>query len=60
MVESGAMEILNPSDGNSSVVTHGPGQFAGDIDLLTRRPAIVTGCGTWANPLAARSGRAVA
>ncbi len=42
VVESGAIEILNPSDGNRSVVTHGPGQFAGDIDLLTRRPAIVT------------------
>jgi thioredoxin reductase (NADPH) len=42
VIESGAVEILNPSDGNRSVVTHGPGQFAGDIDLLTRRPAIVT------------------
>src|SRR5438034_8454408 len=42
VVESGAMEILNPSDGNRSVVTHGPGEFAGDIDLLTRRPVIVT------------------
>src|SRR5437868_13564950 len=42
VVESGAMEILNPSDGNRSVVTHGPGQFAGDIDLLTRRPVIVS------------------
>jgi len=42
VVESGAIEILNPSDGNRSVVTHGPGQFAGDIDLLTRRPPIVT------------------
>src|ERR1700675_632624 len=43
VIESGAIEILNPSDGNRSVVTHGPGQFAGDIDLLTRRPVIVTG-----------------
>lgn len=43
VVESGAIEILNPSDGNRHVVTHGPGQFAGDIDLLTRRPVIVTG-----------------
>src|SRR6266699_7034199 len=41
VVESGAIEILNPSD-NSHIVTHGPGQFAGDIDLLTRRPVIVT------------------
>jgi thioredoxin reductase (NADPH) len=41
VVESGAIEILNPSDENRHVVTHGPGQFAGDIDLLTRRPVIV-------------------
>ena len=31
VVESGAIEILNPSD-NSPIVTHRPGQFAGDID----------------------------
>jgi thioredoxin reductase (NADPH) len=43
VVESGGIEILNPSDENRHVVTHGPGQFAGDIDLLTRRPVIVTG-----------------
>jgi thioredoxin reductase (NADPH) len=42
VVESGAIEIRNPSDDNRHVVTHGPGQFAGDIDLLTRRPVIVT------------------
>src|ERR1043166_964523 len=43
VVESGAIEIVNPADDNRHVVTHGPGQFAGDIDLLTRRPVIVTG-----------------
>ncbi|HEX8521861.1 MAG TPA: FAD-dependent oxidoreductase [Tepidisphaeraceae bacterium] len=43
VVESGAIEIHNPADDNSLVVTHGPGQFAGDIDLLTRRPVIVSG-----------------
>jgi thioredoxin reductase (NADPH) len=43
VVESGAIEILNPADENRHVVTHGPGQFAGDIDLLTRRPVIVSG-----------------
>jgi thioredoxin reductase (NADPH) len=43
VVESGGIEILNPSDDNRHIVTHGPGQFAGDIDLLTRRPVIVTG-----------------
>src|SRR5204862_7872784 len=41
VVESGAIEILNPADENRHVVTHGPRQFAGDIDLLTRRPVIV-------------------
>src|SRR5436190_16272929 len=41
VVESGAIEILNAADDNRHVVTHGPGQFAGDIDLLTRRPVIV-------------------
>src|SRR5437867_12792715 len=43
VVESGEIEILNPADGNRHVVTHGPDQFAGDIDLLTRRPVIVNG-----------------
>ena len=41
VVESGAIEILNAADDNRHIVTHGPGQFAGDIDLLTRRPVIV-------------------
>jgi thioredoxin reductase (NADPH) len=41
VVESGAIEIVNPANHNKHVVTHGPGEFAGDIDLLTRRPAIV-------------------
>jgi thioredoxin reductase (NADPH) len=43
VVETGAIEISNPSDDNRHVVTHGPGQFAGDIDLLTRRPVLVNG-----------------
>lgn len=43
VVETGAIEILNPSNGNRHVTTHEPGAFAGDIDLLTRRPVIVTG-----------------
>src|SRR2546426_8825291 len=37
------MEILNPAQDNRSVVTHGPGQFSGDIDLLTGRPPLMTG-----------------
>ena len=42
VVESGAIEIHNPTDGHRLIVTHGPGQFSGDIDLLTGRPVIVT------------------
>jgi thioredoxin reductase (NADPH) len=41
VVISGAVEVLNPADGDRCVVTHGPGQFVGDIDLLTGRPVIV-------------------
>jgi thioredoxin reductase (NADPH) len=43
VVESGLLDVLNPSDENRVIVTHEPGQFSGDIDLLTRRPAIVFG-----------------
>jgi thioredoxin reductase (NADPH) len=43
VVESGGIAIINPADDNRLVVTHGPGHFAGDIDLLTRRPVIVNG-----------------
>jgi thioredoxin reductase (NADPH) len=42
IVESGQIEIQNPSDGHTVIVVHKPGQFSGDIDLLTRRPVIVT------------------
>src|SRR5438128_3244921 len=42
IVESGAVEIRNPTDGERLIVTHGPGQFSGDIDLLTGRPVLVT------------------
>src|SRR5688572_10618643 len=40
VVESGALDILNPTNDNSLIVTHEAGEFAGDIDLLTRRPVI--------------------
>src|SRR5438445_13469667 len=43
VVESGQIDILNPSDGNRVIVAHHPGQFSGDIDLLTGRPVLVTG-----------------
>jgi len=42
VVESGQMEIRNPTDGHKIIVAHEPGQFSGDIDLLTGRPVIVT------------------
>ena len=42
VIESGQIDILNPTDGNRVIVTHGPGQFSGDIDLLTGRPVMVT------------------
>jgi thioredoxin reductase (NADPH) len=42
IVESGLIDILNPTDAHRVIVTHEPGQFAGDIDLLTGRPVIVT------------------
>lgn len=43
VVEKGGIKIMNPADENKHIVTHGPSQFAGDIDLLTHRPVIVTG-----------------
>src|SRR5262252_8195039 len=42
VVESGQVEIRNPTDGDRLIVTHEPGQFSGDIDVLTGRPVIVT------------------
>lgn len=42
VVETGQIEIRNPMDGDRVIVVHGPGQFSGDIDLLTGRPVIVT------------------
>jgi thioredoxin reductase (NADPH) len=42
IVESGQIEIRNPTDGDRLIVTHGPGQFSGDIDVLTGRPVVVT------------------
>lgn len=43
VIERGAIEVINPTDHDRPVVMHGPGEFTGDIDLLTRRPTIVTG-----------------
>ncbi len=43
IVECGQLEIRNPTDGQRVIVVHDPGQFSGDIDLLTGRPVIVSG-----------------
>lgn len=47
VVLDGELRILNPSDDDREIARHGRGHFSGDIDLLTGRPAIVTGiaCG---------------
>lgn len=42
VVLDGSVEIVNPADANRLVVTHDPGSFIGDIDLLTGRPVLVT------------------
>lgn len=42
VVESGKIDIINPTDNDRLITTHEAGQFAGDIDLITRRPVIVT------------------
>src|SRR3954471_21693324 len=42
VVESGELEILNPTNNNARIVVHQAGEFAGDIDMLPRRPVIVT------------------
>ncbi len=42
IVIEGELEIINPTDGDRRVALHLKGEFAGDIDLLTRRPVVVT------------------
>ncbi len=42
VVESGEIEIQNPTNGHERIVVHDAGQFSGDIDLLTGRPVIVS------------------
>jgi thioredoxin reductase (NADPH) len=47
VVEEGGIRIINPSDEGREIVRHGPGEFTGDIDLLTGRPVVIDGyaCG---------------
>jgi thioredoxin reductase (NADPH) len=42
VVESGLLDIFNPAADDALIVTHQPGEFSGDIDMLTGRPVIVT------------------
>jgi len=42
VIESGGLTVTNPRDNDRKIVTHGPRGFVGDIDLLTRRPVIVS------------------
>src|SRR5437868_437519 len=42
IVETGQIEIQNPTDDHRRIVALDPGQFSGDIDMLTGRPVIVT------------------
>lgn len=42
VVESGQLDVQNPAANHALIVSHAPGEFAGDVDLLTRRPVIVT------------------
>lgn len=43
VVESGTLDILNPTDHDAVIASHSAGHFSGDIDVLTKRPVIVTG-----------------
>jgi hypothetical protein len=42
IVLSGGIDVRNPANDDSLIITHGPGHFVGDIDMLTRRPVIVS------------------
>lgn len=44
IVESGVIEVVEERQGECrTVARHEPGEFTGDIDLLTGRPSVVTG-----------------
>ena len=42
VVEAGAIEIVNPSDDNRHIVTHGPGRFLGELNFLTGQRAYLS------------------
>jgi thioredoxin reductase (NADPH) len=41
-VRSGQIAVLEASGDQKEIAVHGPGQFTGDVAMLTRRPAVVT------------------
>jgi thioredoxin reductase (NADPH) len=44
VVIDGAIEVVRPADGiEEKVVTHGPGEFTGEINMLSARKALVRG-----------------
>jgi thioredoxin reductase (NADPH) len=44
VIKSGEVAITEESSGEvREIVTHGPGEFTGDVDLLTARPIVITG-----------------
>lgn len=44
VVKTGELQIFECSAGTRKyVVSHGPGQFSGDVDMLTGRPVVVSG-----------------
>lgn len=43
VVQDGRVRIVEPTDkGETAVAEHGPGEFTGDIDMLTGRPSVFT------------------
>lgn len=41
VVTAGQVEIVRPSDtADAPIVVHGPGQFTGEVNLLSGRPAL--------------------
>src|SRR4051812_9411723 len=43
IIRSGRVDILDPADETPRrIVTHGPGEFTGDVAHLTGRPAVFT------------------
>ena len=43
VVEEGRLDVLQAAGESRLIATHEPGGFSGDIDLLTRRPPLVSG-----------------